>query len=71
MSIYKNYPTIAGAAAGRRVTINPDLHNTYKRLEQAALRGNHWARIAVKELNALTTGLSGKITSTLAPSAAP
>lgn len=60
MSIYKNYPTIAGAAAGRRVTINPDLHNTYKRLEQAALRGNHWARIAVKELNALTTGLSGK-----------
>lgn len=60
MSIYKNYPTIAGAAAGRRVTINPALHNTYKRLEQAALRGNHWARIAVKELNALTTGLSGK-----------
>jgi hypothetical protein len=60
MSIYKDYPTIAGAAAGRRVTINPDLHNTYKRLEQAALRGNHWARIAVKELNALTTGLSGK-----------
>jgi hypothetical protein len=60
MSIYKDYPTIAGAAAGRRVTIHPGLHNTYKRLEQAALRGNHWARIAVKELNALTTGLSGK-----------
>lgn len=60
MSLYKDYPTIAGAAAGRRVTIHPGLHNTYRRLEQAALRGNHWARIAVKELQALTTGLQGK-----------
>jgi len=60
MSLYKDYPTIAGAAAGRRVTIHPGLHNTYRRLEQAALRGNHWARIAVKELHALTTGLQGK-----------
>lgn len=60
MSLYKDYPIIAGESAGRRVGINPALHNTYKRLEQAALRGNHWARIAVKELHALTTGVSGK-----------
>lgn len=56
----QDYPIIAGKAAGRKVSINPALHPAYQRLEQAALRGNHWASIAVRELNALTSGVVGK-----------
>ncbi|WP_043320711.1 hypothetical protein [Microbulbifer sp. HZ11] len=33
---------------------------TYERLKRAADRNHHWARIAVKELHALTTGMLGK-----------
>lgn len=60
MNLYRDYPIIAGKAAGRRVTINPAIQPIYNRLEQAALRGNHWARIAVRELSALSSGIPGK-----------
>lgn len=33
---------------------------TYRRLKEAADRGNHWPRIAVRELNALTSGMLDK-----------
>ena len=51
---------IAGAFGGRKVECVPALVDTYKGLLAAANSGNHWARLAVKELQALTTGRAGK-----------
>ena len=55
-----NCPVIAGQGAGKPIRCVPELKPVYDRLQQAALRNHHWARIAVKELNALTTGMLGK-----------
>lgn len=52
----QNFPQIAGHHAGKPVRCKPELQPVYDRLQQAAQRNHHWARIAVKELNALTTG---------------
>ncbi|WP_295799503.1 hypothetical protein [uncultured Microbulbifer sp.] len=56
----QSYPLIAGQRAGKRISCTPELKPVYDRLLQAANRNHHWARIAVKELNALTTGMLGK-----------
>lgn len=51
---------IAGKFGGRKVECVPALVNRYKGLLTAANSGNHWARLAVKELQSLTTGRAGK-----------
>lgn len=56
----QNYPLIAGQHAGKPISCVPELKPIYDRLQQAAQRNHHWARIAVKELNALSTGMLGK-----------
>ncbi|WP_288129924.1 hypothetical protein [Microbulbifer sp.] len=56
----QNFPLIAGRNAGKPIRCRPELQPVYDRLQQAAQRNHHWARIAVKELNALTTGMLGK-----------
>ena len=56
----QDFPLIAGHDAGKRIRCAPELKRVYDRLQQAANRNQHWARIAVKELNALTTGMLGK-----------
>ena len=54
------YPIIAGGSAGRPIRCAPEVLPTFNKLQQAAQRGNHWARIAVKELSDLTNGQAGK-----------
>ncbi|MGD8174327.1 hypothetical protein [Marinimicrobium sp. ARAG 43.8] len=54
------YEVIAGNNAGRPIRCAPEVLPAFKKLQQAALRGNHWARIAVKELSDLTNGQAGK-----------
>lgn len=54
------FPLIAGQRAGKPIRCKPELKPVYDRLQKAAQRNHHWARIAVKELNALTTGMLGK-----------
>ncbi|MBB5212602.1 hypothetical protein [Microbulbifer hydrolyticus] len=56
----QDFPLIAGQRAGKPIRCTPELQPVYDRLQQAANRNHHWARIAVKELNALTTGVLGK-----------
>ncbi|WP_226701895.1 hypothetical protein [Microbulbifer elongatus] len=56
----QNYPLIAGQHAGKPISCVPELKPVYDRLQQAAQRNHHWARIAIKELNALSTGMLGK-----------
>ncbi|MBN8430435.1 hypothetical protein JF535_06150 [Microbulbifer salipaludis] len=56
----QNCPVIAGQNAGKRISCVTEYQHVYDRLQQAALRNHHWARIAVKELHALTTGMLGK-----------
>lgn len=53
------YPLIAGQHAGKKVRCTPSVKPVYDRLE-ASKHTNHWARIAIKELNALSSGLAGK-----------
>lgn len=54
------YPAIAGKTAGKRIRCNPELLPVWQQLEQAALRGQHWARLAVRELHYLASGLQDK-----------
>lgn len=54
------YQVIAGNNAGRPIRCAPEVLPAFKKLQQAAQRGNHWARIAVKELSDLTNGQAGK-----------
>lgn len=54
------YPAIAGKTSGKRIRCNPELLPVWQQLEQAALRGQHWARLAVRELHYLTSGLQDK-----------
>ncbi|WP_439509805.1 hypothetical protein [Marinimicrobium koreense] len=51
---------IAGKGGGRPILCAPSLAAEVKKLEDADKRGNHWARVAIKELRALTSGHLGK-----------
>lgn len=53
----QNFPLVAGKSAGKRIRCATQLQPVFDRLQQAALRGSHWPRIAIRELNALSTGL--------------
>ena len=55
-----NCPLIAGEHGGKPIRCLPEYQPIYDSLQQAAQRNHHWARIAVKELHALTTGMLGK-----------
>ncbi|MBY6191686.1 hypothetical protein KUV22_14730 [Microbulbifer agarilyticus] len=56
----QNTSLIAGQSSGKPIRCIPELKPVYLQLQKAAHRNHHWARIAVKELNALTTGMLGK-----------
>ncbi|MBY6213010.1 hypothetical protein KUV95_15770 [Microbulbifer agarilyticus] len=56
----QNTSIIAGQRSGKPIRCIPELKPVYLQLQKAAHRNHHWARIAVKELNALTTGMLGK-----------
>lgn len=56
----QNTSIIAGQRSGKPIRCIPELKPVYQKLQKAAQRNHHWARIAVKELNALTTGVLGK-----------
>ncbi|WKT59985.1 hypothetical protein Q2E61_13885 [Microbulbifer thermotolerans] len=60
MSTTQNLPLIAGQRAGKPIRCITKLEPVFQRLQQAARRNHYWATIAVKELNALTTGVLGK-----------
>ncbi|MFC6635607.1 hypothetical protein [Microbulbifer taiwanensis] len=60
MQFNQDLPVVAGHAAGKRIRCTTDLMPTYQRLKDAADRGNHWPRIALRELNALTSGMLDK-----------
>ncbi|MCX2783026.1 hypothetical protein OQJ46_08490 [Microbulbifer thermotolerans] len=60
MSTTQNLPLIAGQRAGKPIRCVTALEPVFQRLQQAARRNHYWATIAVKELNALTTGVLGK-----------
>ncbi|MGD8174551.1 hypothetical protein [Marinimicrobium sp. ARAG 43.8] len=53
------YPLIAGQHAGKKVRCTPNIKPAYDKLH-AHQHKNHWARIAIKELTALSSGLSEK-----------
>lgn len=53
-------PVIAGKAAGKRIRCATLYQPAYNQLKAAALRGSHWPRIAIHELEALSSGLLGK-----------
>lgn len=56
----QNTPLIAGQDAGKRIRCTSEYQPHFDRLQQAANRNHHWARMAIRELNALTTGMLGK-----------
>lgn len=51
---------IAGRNAGKRVRVVPAVAPAYDLIKKAADSGQHWARIAVHSLRALTSGRLGK-----------
>ncbi|WP_406828862.1 hypothetical protein [Microbulbifer sp. ARAS458-1] len=56
----QNTPLIAGKNAGKLIRCATEYQEKFDRLQRAAERNHYWALIAVKELNALTTGMLGK-----------
>ncbi len=59
-TVSTNSRTIAGNLGGKRVQIVPAYEKTYDLLNKAAQAGNHWARLAVGGLQALSSGRLGK-----------
>ncbi len=59
-TISTNSRTITGNFGGKRVQIVPAYEKTYDLLNKAAQSGNHWARLAVSGLRALSSGRLGK-----------
>jgi len=53
-------PVIAGKAAGKRIRCTTQYQPVYNQLKAAARRGSHWPRIAIRELESLSSGLLGK-----------
>ncbi|MCA0894583.1 hypothetical protein [Microbulbifer agarilyticus] len=56
----QNTSLIAGRNAGKPIRCTTEYQESFEKLQRAANRGHHWARMAIKELNALTTGMLGK-----------
>ena len=47
---------VAGRHAGKKVNVVPNAVPAYQALNQAALAGNHWARLSMFSLRSLSTG---------------
>ena len=56
----QNTAVLAGKNVGKRIHCITEYQEKFDRLQRAADRNHYWALIALKELNALTTGMVGK-----------
>lgn len=50
------FPLISGATCGRPLRCAPDVYPVYQELIKARARGNHWARLVIKELASVSAG---------------
>ncbi|GAB2524274.1 hypothetical protein [Microbulbifer agarilyticus] len=57
---HQNTSIIAGDGGGKRIRCTSEYQPRFDSLKQAAGRNHYWALLAIKELNALTTGMLGK-----------
>lgn len=51
---------VSGSRGGKRVICGPKAQFEYRALKEAANQGNHWARLALAQLQGLCTGRIGK-----------
>lgn len=56
MTATSQFPLIFGANGGRPLRCAPDVYPVYQELIKARARGNHWARLIIKELASVSVG---------------